>query len=178
MKQRVPMERFFFFSIFLLLPPLFFIINITFAFPLSTDSRWIVDDGNKGRRVKLTCVNWPSHLETAVAEGLSKQPLDSIGTKIVSMGFNCVRLTWPLYLATDESFSGITTVRQSLRKLGLLEALSGFQANNPYILDLPLIKAFQVINHFSLKVLSLYFRIFQGGLVDFLTFLIQELYGG
>lgn len=156
MKQRVPMERFFFFSIFLLLPPLFFIINITFAFPLSTDSRWIVDDGNKGRRVKLTCVNWPSHLETAVAEGLSKQPLDSIGTKIVSMGFNCVRLTWPLYLATDESFSGIMTVRQSLRKLGLLEALSGFQANNPYILDLPLIKAFQVINHFSLKVLSLY----------------------
>ncbi|WZZ74025.1 hypothetical protein YC2023_085395 [Brassica napus] len=138
------MERFFFISVFLLFP-LFFIMNITFAFPLSTDSRWIVDDGNKGRRVKLTCVNWASHLETAVAEGLSKQPLDSIGAKIVSMGFNCVRLTWPLYLATDESFSGIMTVRQSLRKLGLLEAISGFQANNPYILDLPLIKAFQEV---------------------------------
>lgn len=133
------MEKFFFISVFLL--P--YVIT-TFAFPLSTDSRWIVDDGNKGRRVKLTCVNWPSHLETAVAEGLSKQPLDSIAEKIVSMGFNCVRLTWPLYLATDESFSDIMTVRQSLRKFRLLEAVSGFQTHNPTILDLPLIKAFQV----------------------------------
>lgn len=141
------MERFFFFiSIFLLLLLFVININVTFAFPLSTDSRWIVDDGNNGRRVKLTCVNWPSHLETAVAEGLSKQPLDSIAEKIASMGFNCVRLTWPLYLATDESFSGIMTVRQSLRKFGLFEAVSGFQANNPSILDLPLVKAFQVQN--------------------------------
>lgn len=153
------MERFFFISVFLLLP-LFIIINSTFSLPLSTDSRWIVDDGNKGRRVKLTCVNWPSHLETAVAEGLSKQPLDSIAGKIVSTGFNCVRLTWPLYLATDESFSGVMTVRQSLRKFGLLEAISGFQANNPYILDLPLIKAFQVINQFSWNFFtSFFFRI-------------------
>lgn len=95
--------------------------------------------------MKLTCVNWPSHLETAVAEGLSNQPLNSIAEKIVSMGFNCVRLTWPLYLATDESFSDFMTVRQSLRKFGLFEAVSGFQVHNPTILDLPLIKAFQVI---------------------------------
>lgn len=148
------MERFIFFiSTFLLL---LLFINVTFALPLSTDSRWIVDDGNNGRRVKLTCVNWPSHLETAVAEGLSKQPLDSIAERIVSMGFNCVRLTWPLYLATDESFSGVMTVRQSLRKFGLFEAVSGFQTNNPSILDLPLIKAFQVlkIDFFPEKVLT------------------------
>ncbi|CAH2045418.1 unnamed protein product [Thlaspi arvense] len=139
------MERFFIISVFLL--HLLVITNISFAFPLSTDTRWIVDDGdgNRGRRVKLTCVNWPSHLETAVAEGLSKQPLDLISEEIVSMGFNCVRLTWPLYLATDESFSGVMTVRQSLRKFGLSEAVSGFQANNPSILDLPLIKAFQEV---------------------------------
>ncbi|VYS58644.1 unnamed protein product [Arabidopsis thaliana] len=134
------MEKFFIISVFLL--P--YVIT-TFAFPLSTDSRWIVDDGNKGRRVKLTCVNWPSHLETAVAEGLSKQPLDAIAGKIVSMGFNCVRLTWPLYLATDESFSAFMTVRQSLRKFRLFEAVSGFQTHNPTILDLPLIKAFQEV---------------------------------
>ncbi|ESQ32867.1 hypothetical protein EUTSA_v10003934mg [Eutrema salsugineum] len=154
------MERFFFVSVFLLLLLLLFVqTNISFAFPLSTDSRWIVDDGIKGRRVKLTCVNWPSHLETAVAEGLSKQPIDSIAEKIVLMGFNCVRLTWPLYLATDESFSGIMTVRQSLRKFGLFEAVSGFQANNPSILDLPLIKAFQEVvtclgNHRLMVVLD------------------------
>ncbi|EOA23742.1 hypothetical protein CARUB_v10016955mg [Capsella rubella] len=135
------MERFFFISLFLLL----LFVTTTFALPLSTDSRWIVDDGNKGRRVKLTCVNWPSHLETAVAEGLSKQPMDSIAEKIVSMGFNCVRLTWPLYLATDESFSDIMTVRQSLLKFGLFEAVSGFQVHNPTVLDLPLIKAFQEV---------------------------------
>ncbi|XP_010502521.1 PREDICTED: uncharacterized protein LOC104779823 [Camelina sativa] len=138
------MGRLFFISVFLL--PYVIINIITFALPLSTDSRWIVDDGiNKGRRVKLTCVNWPSHLETAVAEGLSKQPLDSIAEMIVSMGFNCVRLTWPLYLATDESFSDITTVRQSLLKLRLFQAVSGFQVHNPTILDLPLIKAFQEV---------------------------------
>ncbi|KAL1199935.1 Glycosyl hydrolase 5 family protein [Cardamine amara subsp. amara] len=136
------MERFFFISFFL---HLFVIINVTFGFPLSTNSRWIVDDGNEGQRVKLTCINWPSHLETAVAEGLSKQPIDSISEKIVSMGFNCVRLTWPLYLATNESFSNIMTVRQSLLTFGLFEAVSGFQVHNPSILDLPLIKAFQEV---------------------------------
>ncbi|KFK33555.1 hypothetical protein AALP_AA5G028800 [Arabis alpina] len=136
------MERVLFISTFLLLLS---IINFTFSLPLSTNSRWIVDDSNHGRRVKLTCINWPSHLETAVAEGLSKQPLDSIADKIFSMGFNCVRLTWPLYLATDESFSGVMTVRQSLRKFRLFEAVSGFQVNNPSILDLPLIKAFQEV---------------------------------
>ena len=69
-----PMKRFSFISVFLL--PLFLIINTSFALPLSTNSRWIVDDGYQGRGVKLTCVNWPSHLEAAVAEGLNKQPLD------------------------------------------------------------------------------------------------------
>ncbi|XP_010528075.1 PREDICTED: uncharacterized protein LOC104805267 [Tarenaya hassleriana] len=110
------------------------------ALPLSTDSRWIV--GLTGRRVKLACIVWPSHLDAAVAEGLSKRPMDAIAEKILSMGFNCVRFTWPLYLATDDSFASMT-VRQSLRRLGLFEAISGVQANNPSIIDLPLIRAFQ-----------------------------------
>ncbi|GLT86552.1 hypothetical protein SLE2022_046860 [Rubroshorea leprosula] len=68
------------------------------SLPLSTNSRWIVDD-QTGQRVKLACANWVSHLEPIVAEGLaeglSKQPLDVISKKILSMGFNCVRLTCP-----------------------------------------------------------------------------------
>ncbi|KAL7204809.1 hypothetical protein ACSBR2_017842 [Camellia fascicularis] len=55
------------------------------ALPLSTDSRWIVDE--TGQRVKLVCVNWVAHLDAVVAKGLSKQPIDSISKKIVNLGF-------------------------------------------------------------------------------------------
>ncbi|GMQ06560.1 hypothetical protein CsSME_00051098 [Camellia sinensis var. sinensis] len=112
------------------------------ALPLSTDSRWIVDE--TGQRVKLACVNWAAHLDAVVAEGLSKQPIDSISKKIVSMGFNCVRLTWPLFLATNDSLAN-TTVRHSFRNLGLIESIAGFQANNPSIIDHSLISAFQAV---------------------------------
>nr|GMD21670.1 glycosyl hydrolase 5 family protein-like [Ipomoea batatas] len=112
------------------------------AQPLSTNSRWIVNES--GRRVKLACVNWVTHLEVAVAEGLSKQPVDVISKKIVDMGFNCVRLTWPLFLFTNDSLASLT-VRQSFKNLGLLESIAGLQANNPSIVDLPLITAYQVV---------------------------------
>ncbi|KAI7748872.1 hypothetical protein M8C21_032793 [Ambrosia artemisiifolia] len=118
--------------------------HLTAALPLSTNSRWIVDDGEGGERVKLSCVNWVSHLDAVVAEGLSKQPVDVISKKILAMGFNCVRLTYPLFLFTNESLASVT-VRQSLKKLGLIESVAGFQANNPSFIDLPLIKAFQEV---------------------------------
>ncbi|GAB2214328.1 hypothetical protein Droror1_Dr00018671 [Drosera rotundifolia] len=110
--------------------------------PLSTSGRWIVD--GDGRRVKLSCVNWPSHLEIVVAEGLSKQPVDALSQKIVSMGFNCVRLTWPLYLVTNDTYATLT-VRQSFQRLGLNESIAGIQDHNPSVLDLPLIGAYQVV---------------------------------
>lgn len=110
--------------------------------PLSTNSRWIVDDGS-GQRVKLACVNWASHLEPVVAEGLSKRPVDDISKGILAMGFNCVRFTWPIYLATNDSLASLT-VRRSFQSLGLSDAIVGIQTNNPSIIDLPLIKAFQV----------------------------------
>lgn len=110
---------------------------------LSTNSRWIVDDRNNGERVKLSCVNWVSHLEVAVAEGLSKQPVDVISKMIVDMGFNCVRLTYPLFLFTDDKL-GSMTMRQSLLKLGLSGSVAGVQVNNPALVDLPLVKVFQV----------------------------------
>ncbi|CAI0425919.1 unnamed protein product [Linum tenue] len=114
------------------------------AFPLSTSSRWIVDDAAGGQRVKLACVNLVSHLEPMVAEGLSKLPIETIAEKIGSMGFNCVRLTWPIYLVTDESLSSLT-VRQSFQRLGLIDTAAGIQANNPDIVDLPLLQAFQQV---------------------------------
>jgi len=117
------------------------IVTVT-ALPLHTNGRWIVDES--GKRVKLACVNWASHLDTSVAEGLNHQPLDVISKGIKSMGFDCVRLTWPLLLLTNDSFASIT-VRHSLHNIGLLQSISGIQANNPSIIDLPLIKAYQVL---------------------------------
>ncbi|KAF3431160.1 hypothetical protein FNV43_RR25890 [Rhamnella rubrinervis] len=110
--------------------------------PLSTNSRWIVDE--RGQRVKLACLNWVSHTNTVLAEGLNKQPVDVISKRIRSMGFNCVRLTWPLDLATNDSLASLT-VRKSLQNLGLIESIAGIEANNPSIIDLPLIKAFQAV---------------------------------
>ena len=141
------MGRFIFFTFFSLVSLLVIFPTVipqskpVMAQPLYTNSRWIVDEG--GQRVKLACVNWVSHLEAMVTEGLSKRPVDAISKKIASMGFNCVRLTWPLFLVTNDSLASVT-VRQSFQSLGLSDTISGIQANNPSIIDLPLIKAFQV----------------------------------
>lgn len=94
--------------------------------------------------MKLACVNWASHLELVVAEGLTQQPVDVISKKIIDMGFNCVRLTWPLYLATNDSLASLT-VRESFLSAGLLDSIPGLQANNPTIVDLSLISAFQEV---------------------------------
>ncbi|MCE0481305.1 hypothetical protein HAX54_038960 [Datura stramonium] len=115
--------------------------QLSHAEVLYTNSRWIVNEG--GQRVKLSCVNWVSHLEVMVAEGLSKQPVDTISKSISDMGFNCVRLTWPLFLFTNDSLS--LTVRQSFNNLGLVESVAGLQANNPSILDLSLLHAYQAV---------------------------------
>ncbi|KAK7306176.1 hypothetical protein VNO77_44102 [Canavalia gladiata] len=112
------------------------------GFPLHTSDRWIVDE--RGNRVKLACVNWVSHLDAVVAEGLNHQPLDAISKRIKSMGFNCVRLTWPIFLATDDRLSSLT-VRQSFQNLGLNQTIAGIQANNPSIIHLSLINTFKAV---------------------------------
>ncbi|KAK8522530.1 hypothetical protein V6N13_115497 [Hibiscus sabdariffa] len=121
---------------------LFLFFSSVAPLPLSTNSRWIVDE--RGRRVKLACVNWVSHLEPMLAEGLSKQSMDTIAKRIVSTGFNCVRFTWPLFLITNDSLASLT-VRQLFQRLGLVESIAGIQANNPSIIDVPLIKAYQTV---------------------------------
>lgn len=94
--------------------------------------------------MKLSCVNWAAHLEPVVAEGLGKQPLDAVSKSIVGMGFNCVRLTWPLHLATNGSLASVT-VRQSFQSLGLNESVGAIRVNNPSLLDLPLMEAYKAV---------------------------------
>ncbi|WVZ86138.1 hypothetical protein U9M48_032971 [Paspalum notatum var. saurae] len=107
---------------------------------LSTASRWVVDES--GSRVKLACVNWPSHLEPMLAEGLGKQPVGAIAGDVAAMGFNCVRLTWPTFMVTNASYSSLT-VAQSFQRLNLTESLAGIRVNNPGLVDLKLIDAFK-----------------------------------
>ncbi|XP_075473490.1 glycosyl hydrolase 5 family protein-like [Primulina tabacum] len=134
------------FHLYFLSPLLLIFLLITSVFtvsqPLSTDSRWIVDES--GKRIKLACVNWPAHLEVVVAEGLSMKPLDAISAEILDMGFNCVRLTWPLFLFTNDTLASVT-VKQSFKNLGLVESSAGFQANNPSLINLTLINAYQAV---------------------------------
>ncbi|CAD6263324.1 unnamed protein product [Miscanthus lutarioriparius] len=92
---------------------------------LSTASRWVVD--KSGSRVKLACVNWPSHLEPMLAEGLGKRPVGAIAGEVAAMGFNCVRFTWPTFLVTNASYSDLT-VAQSFQRLNLTESLAGIRA--------------------------------------------------
>ncbi|CAN6279072.1 unnamed protein product [Urochloa humidicola] len=112
------------------------------AVTLSTSSRWIVDQA--GHRVKLACVNWPSHLEPVVTEGLGRQPVGGIAGMVVSLGFNCVRLTYPIALATNSSLASLT-VRQSLLSHGLAETAAGVEVNNPGFLDLTLMESLKAV---------------------------------
>ncbi|XP_043687895.1 glycosyl hydrolase 5 family protein-like [Telopea speciosissima] len=112
------------------------------SLPLHTNSRWIVDEDDK--RVKLACVNWVGHLQPMLVEGLSKQPLDTISKKIASMGFNCVRLTWPTFMVTNDTLSSMT-VRQSFQSFNLFESIAGLQVNNPSLLDITVVQALQEV---------------------------------
>ncbi|GAV84570.1 Cellulase domain-containing protein, partial [Cephalotus follicularis] len=126
---------------FLLLFPIFMsCAKPAMSVPLSTDSRFFVDQ--HGHRVKLACVNWASHLETMVAEGLSKQPMDTISAKIASMGFNCVRFTYATFMLTNTTLGNLT-VEQSFLNNNLNESLAGIKALNPSILHLPVIEVFK-----------------------------------
>ncbi|KAL7596541.1 hypothetical protein Lser_V15G30340 [Lactuca serriola] len=108
------------------------------SFPLSTSSRWIVDQIS-GYRVKLTCINWPGHLHVMIPEGLNKKPVKAIVSDIShTMGFNCVRLTWATYMYTR--YSNVT-VSESLDRWNLTGAKEGVRKNNPELLEMSVVEA-------------------------------------
>ncbi|CAN4123292.1 unnamed protein product [Withania somnifera] len=83
-------------------------------------------------------------MDVMLAEGLNQQPVDVISKAIINMGFNCVRLTWPLFMFTNDSLDS-TTVRQSFENLGLFSSIVGLQANNPSIVDLSVLDAYKAV---------------------------------
>lgn len=108
---------------------------------LAVKSRWIVDETG-GTRVKLACVNWVSHLQPMVTEGLSRQPLKYITSTIVSQGFNCVRLTWATFMVTNPANRN-QTVQGSLNSLNLSDAAAAMAVSNPEFLDLTLMDSYK-----------------------------------
>ncbi|CAI9094203.1 OLC1v1029897C2 [Oldenlandia corymbosa var. corymbosa] len=115
---------------------IFISISSSQAVPLSTKSRWIVDE-DTGRRVKLACANWEGHV-SMLPEGLHKQPLDHIARGFSLMGFNCVRLTYATYMFTHNAH---LTVAQNFENNNLTSALKGMTKHNPQLLGLTLADA-------------------------------------
>ena len=67
------------------------------GFPLTSDRNNFRNKFYSGARVKLACVNWYGfQLENLVLNGLDRQPLEKITSRIVELGFNCVRLVYAL----------------------------------------------------------------------------------
>ncbi|GER30580.1 glycosyl hydrolase superfamily protein [Striga asiatica] len=111
--------------------------------PLSTQSRWIVDEAS-GQRLKLKCVNWVSHLQLMIAEGLDKMPLSLIVGNISQSGFNCVRFSWATYMFTRPEYYGLT-VTQSLDKYNLVAAKAGVDKHNKWILKMKIREAHEAV---------------------------------
>lgn len=115
--------------------------------PFVTREESIIDA--EGKQVKLQCVNWPSHMDTYLPEGLQYQNVDYIVENgIVANGFNCVRLTYSIDLALSTNASSPAysmTARSSLTKLNLMSALVGFSKNNPSLIDSPVIASFDAV---------------------------------
>lgn len=112
-------------------------VLLTNSLPLSTNSRWIVNDQTR-ERVKLVGLNWAGHVGPMLPEGLDKKPLNEIARSFVLMGYNSVRLTYAMYMYTRHAN---LTVAQSFRDLGLNEAIEGIQTHNPQILGMTLVQA-------------------------------------
>ncbi|XP_073130508.1 glycosyl hydrolase 5 family protein-like [Henckelia pumila] len=110
---------------------------------LATNSRWIVNEAT-GKRVKLACANWVSHLQPMIAEGLEKQPLKYIAGQIAETGFNCVRFTWPTFMFTRPEYGNLT-VSQSLDKFGLRDAKAGIARNNNQFLYMSVMEVHKAV---------------------------------
>ncbi|XP_058102111.1 glycosyl hydrolase 5 family protein-like [Magnolia sinica] len=113
------------------------------SLPLSTNSRWIIDVA-LGQRVKLHCVNWVAHMQPMIAEGLDRKPLLEIAAQVDSLGFNCVRLTWATFMFTNASYKNLT-VLQSLNSLELGRAAAGIASNNPSLLGITIVEAYDAV---------------------------------
>jgi hypothetical protein len=69
--------------------------------PLTTKGRYIID--SRGERVKFACMNWVSHMETYLPEGLADRTMQDLVEEMRSLGFNCVRFTMSVEMVKNFS---------------------------------------------------------------------------
>ncbi|KAK2414084.1 glycosyl hydrolase 5 family protein [Trifolium repens] len=110
------------------------------SLPLSSNKRWIVDES--GKRVKLRCINWSSHLNAMIAEGLNRIPLEKLIAQLKDLGFNCVRYTWATHMFTRYS---TYKVGENFDKLNLHGTRLGIKFYNPSLENVTVVDAFDFI---------------------------------
>lgn len=67
--------------------------------PLHTEGRWMKDASNK--TVTYAGANWPGHGEVMIPEGLQYQSVEFIVSKLKSVGFNAIRLTYAIQMIDE-----------------------------------------------------------------------------
>ncbi|KAI3318128.1 glycoside hydrolase family 5 protein [Xylariaceae sp. AK1471] len=76
--------------------------------PLTTSGRWITDA--TGAKVTYVGVNWPGSLDTMIPEGLQYQSIETVVSKIKSLGMNAIRLTYAIEMVDQYYDNGETDV--------------------------------------------------------------------
>lgn len=76
--------------------------------PFTTSGSWILDASSSN--VTYAGVNWPGAAETMVPEGLQYQSIETIVSKIKSLGMNSIRLTYATELIDQIYDNNMTDV--------------------------------------------------------------------
>ncbi|KAE9972155.1 hypothetical protein BLS_004157 [Venturia inaequalis] len=105
--------------------------------PLSTSGRDIIDNANN--TVTYAGINWPGHIDAMIPEGLEYQSIEDIVSRIKSVGFNVIRLTFAVEMVDQIIEGGDVAVQTSFVKaLGDTDGglvWKKFQERNPGLGD-------------------------------------------
>ncbi|KAJ2981964.1 hypothetical protein NUW58_g6550 [Xylaria curta] len=103
--------------------------------PLVTSGRWMTDAS--GAKITYVGVNWPGSLETMIPEGLQYQSVETIVSKIKSLGMNAIRLTYATEMVDQYFENGeqdVTIQKAFVDALGQQDGTAIYNkvvANNP-----------------------------------------------
>jgi hypothetical protein len=99
-----------------------------------TSGRYIVN--TNGKHVTYAGVNWPGAADTMTPEGLQYQSIESIVSKIKSLGMNIIRLTYAIEMIDDILDNGgnvsiQTSFRTALGTANSTKVFNEVLKNNP-----------------------------------------------
>ncbi|KAI2622055.1 glycoside hydrolase superfamily [Xylaria nigripes] len=103
--------------------------------PLVTSGRWVTDV--TGTKVTYAGVNWPGSLESMIPEGLQYQSIETIVSKVKSLGMNAIRLTYAIEMIDQYYNNGqqdVTMQKAFVDALGQDDGMKIFEqvvAENP-----------------------------------------------